>query len=435
MSIAARDGSNPIRLAVLGGSSSGMPALVEALRASQEQGRLGMIDVRLFGRDPAKLAGMHAYIRRSLPPSGAGPQLSMSTHVQLAEAIEDATHIVCLVRAGGMAGRARDEALALAAGVPADEGIALGGLACFLRGREVIRALAARCRELAPAAIFLQMSSPLGLNVAIAREAFGSAAYGVCELPLVTKRAVLQHLASLQRDCVSARCAGLNHQSWLYAFEDRAGRDCTAEVLDALDTPDLVGVEPEIIREYGAVPLPYLRLYLHAGRVLAAQSGASSRGSALALWSESLDRALRCESTNVERIGELLAQRRMNWFHEGLVPVLEAFNTDETSSVPLNVPSAGALGGISPESIIEIDCSVSSRGAAALPAPPLPEQPLALTQRLADYERAVLSLSPRPTSGELAAVLRLHPLAPSSDIEQTAQVLSRITPEAPSLCH
>lgn len=40
-------------------------------------------------------------------------------------------------------------------------------------------------------------------------------------------------------------------------------RDCTAEVLDAVDTPDLVGVEPEIIREYGAVPLPYLRLYLH----------------------------------------------------------------------------------------------------------------------------------------------------------------------------
>jgi 6-phospho-beta-glucosidase len=436
MSVAARDCSKPIRLAVLGGSSSGMPALVEALRASQEQDRLGSIDVRLFGRDPAKLDGMHSYIRRLLPqPGAAGPPMSVSTHVQLAGAVEDATHIVCLVRAGGMAGRACDEALALAAGVPADEGIAVGGLACFLRGRELIRALAARCGQLAPSAIFLQMSSPLGLNVAIAREAFGSAAYGVCELPLVTRRAVLHHVASrLQRECVTARCAGLNHQSWLYAFEDTTGRDCTAAVLDAVDTADVVGVEPETIREYGAVPLPYLRLYLHTGRVLATQSRSASRGSALAQWSDSLDRAFRCESMNTDKIRALLAQRPMNWFQEGLVPVLEAFNTDETSSVPLNVPCAGALAGIPPESIIEMDCSVSSRGASALPAPPLPKQPLALTQRLAAYERAVLRLPPEPSSSELATVLSLHPLAPSRDVEQTARVLSRIACEAPALC-
>jgi hypothetical protein len=82
---------------------------------------------------------------------------------------------MCLVRAGGMNGRARDEALALAAGVPADEGLAAGGLACFLRGRALISALAARCRSFAPSAVFLQMSSPLGLNVAITRDAFGPA--------------------------------------------------------------------------------------------------------------------------------------------------------------------------------------------------------------------------------------------------------------------
>jgi 6-phospho-beta-glucosidase len=432
--LASCAGSQRMRLAILGGTSSGMPAFIEALRTSQEQGRLGTIDVRLFGRDPAKLAGVHSYIECCLRSRADATcaELSVSVHTQLSAALEGATHVVCLVRVGGMAGRARDEALARAAGVPADEGIAVGGLACFLRGREIIRALAAQCRVSAPSAVFLQMSSPLGLNVAITRDAFGPASYGVCELPLVTKKTVLRYVASrLRRDCVSARCAGLNHQSWLYAFADRAGCDCTAEVLGAIDAAALVDVEPEIIREFGAVPVPYLRLYLHTERVLAEQARSCLRGSALAGWSNRLDRAFRCNGASTEEIRALLAERRMNWFHEGALPVLEAFGSDEESCVPLNVPCSGALADIAPESIIEIDCSVSSSGASALPAPPLPAKPLALTRQLAAYERAVLELPPAPTSDDLAEILGMHPLAQAEGIMRTARALSRIRPEIP----
>jgi 6-phospho-beta-glucosidase len=432
--LGSRVGSDRMRLAVLGGTSSGMPAFMDALRTSQQQGHLGIIDVRLFGRDPAKLAGMHSYIECFLRSRADATctEMSVSAHTQLSDALEGATHVVCLVRAGGMAGRAADEALARAAGVPADEGLAVGGLACFLRGREIIRALAAQCRVSAPSAIFLQMSSPLGLNVAITRDAFGPASYGVCELPLVTRKTVLRYVASrLQRDCVSARCAGLNHQSWLYAFADRAGCDCTADVLSAIDDAALVDVEPEIIRDFGAVPVPYLRLYLHTERVLAEQARSCLRGSALAGWSERLDRAFRGNDASTEDIRALLAERRMNWFHEGAVPVLEAFGSDEESCVPLNVPCDGALAGIAPESIIEIDCSVSSRGALPVPAPPLPAKPLALTRQLAAYERAVLELPPVPTSNDLAEILAMHPLVPAEGILRTARALSRIRPEMP----
>jgi|GEM_PF-1143257 len=426
--------SEPIRLAVLGGSGSGIPVFMAALRASQQQGRLGAIDVRLFGRNSAKLQSVSSYVERSLLPSlgSKGEALSVDTHVQLGEALRDATHIVCLVRAGGMRGRARDEAMALAAGVPADEGLAAGGLACFLRGRALISELAARCRWFAPSAVFLQMSSPLGLNVAITRDAFGPATYGVCELPLVTMKAVLAHVAPrIERECLTARCAGLNHQSWLYAFADQDGCDRTADVLGAIDTPDLVDVEPDTIREYGAVPVPYLRLYLHTERVLASQARSPLRGTALATWTNSLDRAYRCESTERSAtIRALLAQRRMNWFHEGLVPVIEMLQRDEGSRVPLNVPCAGSLAGIPADSIIEIDCSVSCVGAYPLPAPIMPARPLELTQRLAAYERAALQLPPQPTSTDLADVLSMHPLTPRQGLHQLARALSSIRPEA-----
>ena len=377
---------------------------------------------------------MIAYIARSLLPSPAskGEALSVSAHVQLGEALRDATHIVCLVRAGGMSGRARDESVALAAGVPADEGLAAGGLACFLRGRTLISALAARCRSFAPSAVFLQMSSPLGLNVAVTRDVFGPATYGVCELPLVTMKAVLAHVARrIERECVTARCAGLNHQSWLYAFADKAGCDRTADVLGAIDTPDLVGVEPDTIREYGAVPLPYLRLYLHTEQVLASQARSPLRGTALAAWTDNLDRAYRCESAERSNtIRALLAERRMNWFHEGLVPVLEMLQRDEESRVPLNVPCTGSLAGVPADSIIEIDCSISRGGAYPLPAPAMPAKPLEL-MRLAAYERAALQLPPQPTSTDLAEVLSMHPLTPRRGLHQLARALSTIRPEAP----
>ena len=230
---------------------------------------------------------------------------------------------------------------------------------------------------------------------------------------------------------MTARCAGLNHQSWLYAFADKAGCDRTADVLGAIDTPDLVDVEPDTIREYGAVPLPYLRLYLHTDRVLAAQARSPLRGTALATWTNNLDRAYRCESDEpTDTIRALLAERRMNWFHEGLVPVLEMLQSDEECRVPLNVPCAGSLAGVPADSIIEIDCSVSRRGAFPLPAPAMPAKPLQLTQRLAAYEWAALQLPPQPTSTDLAEVLSMHPLTPRRGLQQLARALSTIQPEA-----
>jgi 6-phospho-beta-glucosidase len=202
-------------------------------------------------------------------------------------------------------------------------------------------------------------------------------------------------------------------------------------VLSAIDTPDLVDVEPDTIREYGAVPVPYLRLYLHTERVLASHARSPLRGTALAAWTSNLDRAYRCESAERnDNLRALLAERRMNWFHEGLVPVLEMLQRDEESRVPLNVPCAGSLAGVPAASIIEIDCSISRRGAYPLPAPAMPPRPLELTQRLAAYERAALQLPTLPTSTELADVLSMHPLTPRHGLQQLARALSTIRQEA-----
>jgi len=409
-----------LRLCVLGGSSPGIPVLLSALAKARRGGELGYVDVRLHGRNRARLQRIVEYAHLSGQadfPVRATPLLD--------EALDGATHILCMLRPGGMQGRAQDEALALRAGIPADEGIGLGGLSCFLRGRPLMKAIVEQCRSRAPNALFLQMTSPLGLNVEIARQSFGARAIGVCELPRTTAGSVASELAGKGFDPLPrGRCLGLNHQSWLYDFRDESGRDVTPHVVRAIDTERLLGIDPGIVRDMGAIPMNYMRLYFHPGRVIEAQRRrACGRGEELQAWSDSLDAAY-CsgDAPDVERVSSLLAERRMNWFYEGVVPALAASVQSEPRTMPLNVPVA--MHGL--DAIMEADCEISSRGIRALPAPPLPQGPWEITRQLIVFERAVLSFPHTPTKEALAEALELHPLTRGHDVQYAAGELATL---------
>jgi 6-phospho-beta-glucosidase len=333
-----------------------------------------------------------------------------------------------MIRAGGMEGRAYDEQLALSAGVPADEGLAVGGLSCFLRTRNVITDVAEKCARFAPGAWLIQMASPLGLNVALSRAAFGSRCFGLCELPRVTAAGLAEAMEGRSGPRWTAHAhAGLNHQSWLYAFRDAQRNDITANVLEALPTEGIGGIDKRKMLAFGAVPVPYLRLYLHSRRVLGAQRRAPVRGAVLSRWSARVSRAL-CggRRADVPRVTRLLAQRQMDWFEDGVVPVLSALSQTRSRVCVLNVPAANALPGVAPQAIVEINCRVSARDVRPLPVEALPPRPASLTRQLVTYEAAALSLPQAPSANEFSAVLELHPLVPRRQIRKLARALASV---------
>lgn len=426
--------SETFTLTVLGGSSPATPVLIDALRRSQRAGRLGEIEVRLHGRNLARLDGIAAYATRRLAreADAAGipaPPLRVLPGKTLRQAFDGATDVLCMVRPGGMLARAADEAIARDAGSPADEGLGVGGLACYLRGREVIAGLAEAAARHAPRANYLQMSSPLGVNVELTRRAFGSRAFGVCELPLTTATKLARAVAGQGGGWAAHHHAGLNHQSWLYAFRDAQGADVTASVLGALPASTALGVDTAAIREAGAVPVHYLKFFLHTQREVAAQRAAESRGVTLDRWSRRIEDALAAGAAGDGQVDALLAERRMDWFDEGIVPVLEALHADDARSMPLNVPAGDAFPGAPRDAIVEVDCEISKRGVFARPVPALPDAPAALTRRLLDYERAVLALPADAGEARLAEVLALHPLAPRDNLREVARRLAAVAPE------
>src|SRR5262249_3546528 len=129
---------------------------------------------------------------------------------------------------------------------------------------------------------------------------------------------------------------------------------------------------------------------------------------------------------DVETATRLLAGRRMNWFDEGVVPVLAASVQSTPRTLPLNLPAADAVGGVPDDAIVEMDCEISSAGIHAIPAPPLPKGPWEITLQLLDLERAVLSRPEKASADDLAEALDLHPLMRGHDIRRTAAELARL---------
>ena len=409
-------------ISVLGGSSTGTPALIEALGKAYIMGEISPLQVRLYGRNSKRMSSIKehanyvlAQLAGSVDPTQTG--IKVSSHTCLSDAVIGSNIILCQVRVGGMQARAIDEMLPLEFGIPGDEGLGPSGLACFLRSRQVISELAAQCKEFASDALFLMMSSPLGLLTSTAADTFGPACYGICELPAVTIKRVTDAVrSSIGLAIEDVLFYGLNHQGWLHAFRDTAGTNVTDQVLAAINSTSLLGIDSDIIRKEGAVPLPYMRLYYHTVREVKRQkSQAKSRGAELTQWIDRVDDELLTPSQlNHKKIAALLSQRNMQWYEYGIVPAICAFlgNTDRVISLNKTEVTDSEFHG----AVVEVPCQVRGAEVTQLKVPPLPESPHRLMAQLVRFENNALALAEHPEPCDIAAVLVGHPLVSDENI-------------------
>src|SRR5262245_60495531 len=111
------------RLTILGGSSPSTIALLMLLPVA------GARLASLSGRTADSPRGVAGVGRRIM--SGAGGSVRWTA--DLADALDGANFVVHQIRYGGLAGRANDESLAAAIGLPADETLGPSGLQSAIR--------------------------------------------------------------------------------------------------------------------------------------------------------------------------------------------------------------------------------------------------------------------------------------------------------------
>jgi len=420
-------------LAVLGGSSAFTPLLASALAGLA--GEIPRLQVRLQGRDPSHLDPVARFC--NLHASARGVDHAYQWTLSPAEAMEGADLVVNQVRVGGWEGRMLDETFPLPFGYPGDETIGPGGLLSALRSAgpvlELGRLAAARA---GPGAFFLNMTNPLGVLTAGLGRIPGLRVFGLCELPQVVLEKALA-AAGFPADGVEPDYLGVNHQGW-FVRVFREGEDILPEILEALDREAslrICGVDLEVLLEWKALPLPYLRLYFHRERERRRlENRPRPRGEELRETARALYEAY--AKREDPALPALLGKRKSPWIDKALAPAAASLLGGRRRTLYLSgVEDGGALG-LDPPGPVERLCRVSARGPDALPFhEPAPykgglfDPILEFMEKILRFEEAALRAALSPGEETILEALLAHPWKIPLDKARTmAQAMVRIHP-------
>lgn len=402
--MSARGGRRSI--AVLGGTSAFGPGLAAAL--ADRAADLPPLDVRLFGRDPRRAATVAAFSERHARARGADHRYRGTT--DLAQAATGAAIVVNSVRAGGFAGRHRDETFPLAFGLPGDETVGPGGLAAALRAVPVALDLARRTAALARGAWFVNLANPMGILLAALAGVPGLRTFGLCELPGDTLARALSLLGELPAR-VEADYFGINHQGFFTRIE-RGGEDLLPRVfqaIEALPAPNFFRVDTGAMRALGALPLPYWRLYAHTQREAAALAARrESRARELARLADELFAAYAEDRTGALPPG--LARREQPWYAQALVPALVAVLGGPPAELYVSQANGGLLPELPDAAVIETRARVTAGGIEPVAPRARPAHLAALLSGIAEFERRAAAAALSPSVAAVAAALAAHPL-------------------------
>jgi len=388
------------RLVVLGGSAVSTVQLIDALadwpggQARRPEG----LELVLHGRSWRLEAVADACRMRAgataLPVSVRGER-------DLAAALDGADLVLNQIRVGGLRARSVDESFPREFGIPGEETMGPGGLACAVRTIDALRPFWAQVAHRAPAALVINLTNPAGIVQQAARTETGLRIVTVCDSPLGLLASVACRLGR-PNDDVRSRYVGMNHVGW-YVPADLGELDRLSDLADGLD--------PEMATLYGAMPGPYLRYYAHPDRLLATQRGTPTRAEQLLVIQQ--------ETMNSYRQGALPAtwQRKAPWYGVAVVPLIDAWLNGTDRTLIIGLPNAGRVPWLASDVIIEGPVLAQAPGRLeAQPVIALPDLPRGLLARHAAYERlAVQALTGQPTTAGLTRALLANPMVASLD--------------------
>jgi 6-phospho-beta-glucosidase len=364
--------SDAVPVAVLGGGAYAA-RLVEVIASVAD---MPALELRLHARDRGRLDAIASHAAARTRALGAPHRVG--AFPALDAALDGAAAVVLLVRVGGLAARAHDEAFPVRFGQVGDEGVGLGGLASAWRTVPVLDSIAARIAARAAGAHVLDLIAPLGVTTRLLHER-GLRTVGLCELPVVTLDRWRAWAGEAAAAAPPLAYAGLNHLGFFWS------PGCPP-----LDHPVLRAavergeVPGELMHRLGAAPLHYFVDVFEpeAARGLG-RHRAPGRALELARLQDDLLRRFRDKpgAPVVE-----LDRRPTPWFEQALVPALRAALGGPGYRGAINVAGGGLLEEAAPEVVVELFGCLDAAGAHIDPVPPRPPAVRALVARLAAAE-------------------------------------------------
>lgn len=442
-----------MKLAVLGGGGFRTPVIYRAIATGQT--RTQYDEIALYDVDPGRLERIEAVLRDL--DATLGTSVPRRPTTRLEDALAGADVVYCAVRAGGIDGRLIDETVALGEGAIGQETAGAGGIGFALRTVPVVTELAREVARLAPDALFINFTNPVGLVTEAIRRVLGDRVVGICDAPQDLCRRVAGALGRPYED-LWFDYFGINHLGWLRGVLSD-GRDLLPALLadpDRVETIEegrLFGAD--WIRSLGMVPNEYLYYFYFEREALAAMRGGhvraaylkaqqdafyrgdgSSPGDALADWQRTLGER---EAHYMEEawegrpdaMEEIVAARETGGYGGLALGLVDALRSEGQRVMILDVPNRSSLPFLDAEAVVEVPCVVGRGGIVpvAIGEVPLEAQGLILQVRAA--ERAAIDAALSGSRILAIRALALHPLVPS--VEVATRILDGYLARQPGL--
>jgi 6-phospho-beta-glucosidase len=369
-------------------------------------------------------------------------------------AIAGSRFVFSAIRVGQEQARADDERIALAHGVLGQETTGPGGFAMAMRTIPAMLGYAQLITEVAPDALLVNFTNPVGIILQALCDHSRVRAVGVCDGPIEMKRSVAE-LLGVPPDQVYADYAGLNHAGWIHRVLVE-GHDRLPEILDRYEELQRLEdswrlFDPELVRSIGMLPMEYL--YFYYSREQAVENilrSGGSRGEQIArlnatLWPELAGRIAAddiegaraaWERTIETRHETYFARERGETVLEGSRPEPppheEMFEGDgyeglatavmvsavQRRKTPLivNAPNRGAIPDLLDTDVVEVTCMVDEHGAHPLAQGRLRRVALDLIEPIKAYERLTVEAAVEGSYAKALEALSVHPLVDSEPL-------------------
>jgi 6-phospho-beta-glucosidase len=393
-----------MKIAVIGGGGVRTPLLVNGLAHSD----LRIDEIALFDVDQARLS-----IIGSLARSYAD---AVRAYADVRACVRGASFVFLSIRVGGIAARARDEAIAGAHDTVGQETVGPGGFAMALRTIPHAVEYARLIAEEAPRAWIINFTNPVGIVTQAMTMATGGRVVGICDTPTELFEDVA-HVLGLD----SSRCAfdyfGLNHLGWLR----EVFCDGEPQLPRLWQDPSLLArvyrapiFDPAFLQTQRLLPTEYLYYYYFPRTAIEhVRKAGQTRAEAIATLNDQLFRDLAVDRADRRRVYEHYLRARsagymqiesgaaqpiapqpsaaLTGYDRIALSVVRAIHHNTNAIIPLNVANHGALADLEDDDIVEVPCVVNANGAQPLNVRRIPEQARELLVRVKEYERLTVA--------------------------------------------
>jgi 6-phospho-beta-glucosidase len=395
-----------LKAAIIGAGSTYTPELIEGFIGRRKSLNFQVFYLMDINREKLEIVGGLA--QRMLASKGFKGKVALTQ--DLDEALTGADYIFAQIRVGGLEARIRDEKIPLKYGLLGQETTGAGGFMKAVRTLPVMLDMAKRIERLAPDAWLINFSNPSGIIAQALLNHTSVKMIGLCNCFINMHADIAKTTGT---DNFDYDYVGLNHLSWITSviingenILERLGKSSGA----AMKNVPAIEYDDELVAAITALPSPYLSYYyLRDEQIKHCADAKKTRGEVCLELEASLlkqygDPSLKDKPKELEERGGSL-------YSTAAVSVVDAIENDKNEYHVINVKNEGALSFLEDSDVVEIKCTVNSKGAfpAAVNKPDNPYI-TGLMQAVKAYEKLTVRAVINGSRADALAALMVHPL-------------------------